>query len=56
MTKKTRVRSAVTGQFVKKDEAIKHPKTTVTESVKSTTSSGGRNKGTGSGGPKKAKK
>ena len=31
----TRVRSAVTGQFVAKPEAIKHPKTTVTEKVKS---------------------
>jgi hypothetical protein len=30
----TRVRSAVSGQFVPKKEAIKHPKTTVTETVK----------------------
>ena len=31
----TRVRSAVTGQFVPKSEAVKHPKITVTEKVKS---------------------
>lgn len=30
----TRVRSAVNGRFVPKSEAIKHPKTTVTEKVK----------------------
>lgn len=30
----TRVRSAVTGQFVPKKEAVSHPKTTVTEKVK----------------------
>ncbi len=30
----TRTRSAVSGQFVPKSEAIKHPKTTVTEKVK----------------------
>lgn len=30
----TRVRSAVTGRFVKPIEAVKHPKTTVTEKVK----------------------
>lgn len=30
----TRVRSAVTGQYVPKSEAIKHPKTTVTETTK----------------------
>ncbi|MBI3130596.1 MAG: hypothetical protein HYZ13_04500 [Acidobacteria bacterium] len=34
MPKPTRVRSAVTGEFVKKGEAIKHPKTTVKETVK----------------------
>lgn len=34
MPKSTRVRSAVTGEFVKKGEAIKHPKTTVKETVK----------------------
>lgn len=32
----TRVRSAVTGQYVPKSEAVKHPKTTVTEKVKPT--------------------
>jgi len=32
----TRVRSAVSGQFVPKKEAITHPKTTVTEKVKPT--------------------
>jgi len=37
----TRVRSAVTGKFVKKSEAKKHPRTTVTERVgKSTTHTG----------------
>jgi hypothetical protein len=36
MHKQTRVRSAVTGEFVKKEEAVKHPKTTVKETVKST--------------------
>jgi len=30
----TRVRSAVTGQFVKKSEATKNPKQTVTEKVR----------------------
>ena len=30
----TRVRSAVSGRFVKKSEATKHPKTTVTEKIK----------------------
>lgn len=30
----TRVRSAVTGRFVKKDQATKSPKTTVTERIK----------------------
>jgi hypothetical protein len=30
----TRVRSAVNGRFVKKGEATKHPKTSVTEKVK----------------------
>jgi len=34
MPKQTRVRSAITGEFVKKGEATKHPKTTVTETVK----------------------
>lgn len=29
-----RYRSAVTGQFVKKGYAIKHPKTTVSETIK----------------------
>jgi len=29
-----RYRSAITGQFVKKDVAIKHPKTTVSETIK----------------------
>ncbi len=32
--KATRVRSAVTGRFVKKSRAKTHPKTTVTETVK----------------------
>lgn len=32
MTK--RYRSAVSGQFVKKDYAVKHPKTTVSETIK----------------------
>lgn len=32
--KKTRVRSAKTGQFVKTEEAKKHPTTTVTETMK----------------------
>jgi hypothetical protein len=31
-----RVRSAETGKFVTKEEATKHPKTTVTETVKPT--------------------
>lgn len=30
----SKVRSAVTGQFVKKSEAEKHPKTTVTETIR----------------------
>ena len=30
----TKVRSAITGQYVPKSDAIKHPKTTVTEKVK----------------------
>ena len=30
----TRVRSAVTGKYVKKSQATKHPKTTVTERIK----------------------
>jgi hypothetical protein len=34
MAKKTVVRSAVTGKFVKKSSAKTHPKTTVTERVK----------------------
>ncbi|HJV21725.1 MAG TPA: hypothetical protein VJ570_03460 [Holophagaceae bacterium] len=34
MPKPTRVRSAITGEFVKKGEAVKHPKTTVKETVK----------------------
>ena len=29
-----RYRSAVSGQFVKKDYAVKHPKTTVSETIK----------------------
>ena len=29
-----RYRSAVSGQFVKKDYAVKHPKTTVAETIK----------------------
>ena len=54
MSKKTRVRSAITGQFVKREEAARHPKTTVTETIKPTTAAKvGR---TGSGGPKKEKK
>jgi len=32
-TSGTRVRSAVTGEYVKKSEATKHPRTTVTERV-----------------------
>ena len=32
-----RYRSAITGQFVKKDYAIKHPKTTVSETIKERT-------------------
>lgn len=36
MPKQTRVRSAITGTFVKKEEATKHPKTTVKETVKPT--------------------
>lgn len=30
----TRVRSAETGQFIKPQEAVRHPKTTVTEKIK----------------------
>jgi len=34
MAKKTVVRSAITGQFVKPIEAKRHPDTTVTETIK----------------------
>lgn len=33
---KQNVRSAITGEYVKPQEAIKHPKTTVKETVKPT--------------------
>ena len=33
-SKNTRVRSAESGQYVKREEAKKHPKTTVTETAK----------------------
>lgn len=42
MPKQTRVRSSVTGQFVKPQEAVKHPKTTVKETVKPPTKKGGK--------------
>ncbi|BDY56077.1 hypothetical protein AB6N27_16010 [Escherichia coli] len=34
MAKKTVVRSAITGQFVKPIEAKRHPDTTITETIK----------------------
>lgn len=34
MTKRKVVRSAITGQFVPEVEAKRHPKTTVTETIK----------------------
>lgn len=40
MPKPTRVRSSITGQFVKPEEAVKHPKTTVKETVKPPKKSG----------------
>jgi len=40
----TRVRSAETGRYVKKEEATRNPKTTVTETTKSTKSNGGGRK------------
>lgn len=40
----TKVRSAETGQYVKKEEAKTHPKTTVTETTKPAKTSGGSRK------------
>lgn len=41
MASRTRARSAVTGKFVKKKYAQKHPDTTVVETIK--TQKGGKN-------------
>ena len=40
----TKVRSAETGRYVKKEEATTHPKTTVTETTKPAKTSGGSRK------------